>query len=88
MTESKFTEILTNPGTVQLSDIPVLDYPEFTAFLDLLMGEEGTHCVAYFVMPQSDKNKFICCMAADENHALLLFSHEQPLDPDLLPPVD
>ena len=79
MTESKFTEILTNPGKVQLSDIPVLDYPDFAAFLDLLMGEEGTHCVAYFVVPQPGKYRFICCMAADENHALLLFSYEQPL---------
>jgi Ni,Fe-hydrogenase III large subunit len=81
MMDRKYIEILTNPGTVKMCDIPVLDYPGFMAFLDLLMGEEGTHCVAYFVVPRPDTYKFICCMAADENHALLVFSHEQPVDP-------
>ncbi|MEI7724597.1 MAG: NADH-quinone oxidoreductase subunit C, partial [Bacteroidota bacterium] len=79
--DRNYFELYTNPGTVKLSDIPVLEYVEFSAFIDLLMGEEGTHCVAYFVLPQQDHFKFICCMAADENHALVLFSHEQPLNP-------
>ena len=83
MKENSFIELLSNPGTVRLDDIPVLHYDEFVSFIDLLMGEEGTHCVAYFVLPQSDKYKFICCMAADENHAILLFSHEQLTDPAL-----
>jgi Ni,Fe-hydrogenase III large subunit len=76
--DSRYTEILTNPGTVELSGIPVLEYPAFLAFLDRLMGEEGTHCVSYFVVPRPDRFAFICCMAADENHALVLFSHHQP----------
>jgi Ni,Fe-hydrogenase III large subunit len=83
MKDSRYIELYSNPGTVLLDDIPVLKYSDFVAFVDLLMGEEGTHCVAYFVLPQRDKYRFICCMAADENHAVLLFSHEQPLDPDL-----
>ena len=81
MSDRRYTEILTNPGTVKLADIPVMEYPEFMAFTDLVMGEEGTHCVAYFVLPQKETYLFICCMAADENHALLLFSHEQPVQP-------
>jgi Ni,Fe-hydrogenase III large subunit len=81
MKDNKFIELFSNPGTVLLDDIPVLPYNEFTAFIDLMMGEEGTHCVAYFVLPQPGKYKFVCCMAADENHAIVLFSHEQPLDP-------
>ncbi|MCX6304019.1 MAG: NADH dehydrogenase subunit [Bacteroidetes bacterium] len=83
MMDQRYIEILTNPGTVKLADIPVLQYPEFSAFVDLLMGEEGTHCVSYFVLPKPDTYRFICCMAADENHALLIFSHEQPLEPSL-----
>jgi len=81
MTDRKYTEILTNPGKVQLEDIPVLDYDDFISFLDLLMREEGTHCVAYFAIPMEHKYRFICCMAADENHALVLFSHEQARQP-------
>ena len=74
----RYIEIDTNPGVVLLADIPVLDYAGFVNFLDLLMGEEGTHCVNYFVVPYPEKYKFICCVAADENHAIVLFSHEQP----------
>lgn len=81
MNDRRYTEILTNPGTVKLADIPVMEYPEFMAFTDLVMGEEGTHCVAYFVLPQKDTYHFICCMAADENHTILLFSHKQPVQP-------
>ena len=81
MMDQRYTEILTNPGTVKLADIPVMEYREFLAFTDLLMGEEGTHCVAYMVVPLKDRYRFICCMAADENHAVVLFSHEQPLHP-------
>ncbi len=81
MNDLKYIEILTNPGTMKLADIPVMEYPEFMAFVDLVMGEEGTHCVAYFALPQMETYRFFCCMAADENHAILLFSHEQPMQP-------
>ncbi|MCX6269416.1 MAG: NADH-quinone oxidoreductase subunit C [Bacteroidetes bacterium] len=83
MTDKRYIEIVTNPGTVKLEDIPVLEYTDFVTFLDLVMGEEGTHCVAYFVLPQPGYYRFICCMAADENHALLVFSHIQHIDPAL-----
>jgi len=82
-TDKKYIELNDNPGVVKLADIPVLDYPEFTSFLDLLMGEEGTHCVAYFMIPQPHRYWFICVMAADENHTLVIFSHQQPPDPAL-----
>ncbi|MEI7897478.1 MAG: NADH-quinone oxidoreductase subunit C [bacterium] len=80
MTDNKYIEILTNPGTVKLADIPVLEYSEFSAFIDLVMGEEGTHCLAYFVLPQAGVHRFICCMAADENHTILVFSHQRPVE--------
>ncbi|MDD4602699.1 MAG: NADH-quinone oxidoreductase subunit C [Bacteroidales bacterium] len=81
MNQTRYIELFSNPDSVRLSDIPVLDYPAFLAFLDQLMGEEGTHCVAYFALPQAETFRFICCMAADENHALVIFSHEQPRNP-------
>lgn len=81
MPQKRYIEIFTNPGTVRLEDIPVLSYDEFRSFLDLLMGEEGTHCVTYFVMSEGANFRFICCMAADENHTLVLFSHVRPMDP-------
>jgi Ni,Fe-hydrogenase III large subunit len=81
MKESKYIELFSNPGTALLEDIPILNYTDFVELVDLVMGEEGTHCVAYFVLPQKESYRFICCMAADENHAIVLFSHEQPLQP-------
>jgi len=81
MTERRFTELLTNPGTVKLADIPVLEYTEFSAFVDLLMREEGTHCVAYFALRRQDHYQLICCMAADENHAVVIFSHVVAMQP-------
>ncbi len=81
MTDRRFTELLTNPGTIKLADIPVLEYAEFSAFVDLLMGEEGTHCVAYFSFPREDCYQLICCMGADENHAVVIFSHVVPKQP-------
>ena len=81
MTRPRYTEIFSNPGTVRLDQIPVLPYNEFQSFLDRLIGEEGTHCVTYFALPLGNTYRFICCMAADENHALVLFSHEQPRNP-------
>lgn len=82
-TDKKYIEVFTNPCAVRLADIPILAYPEFLSFLDIIMGEEGTHCINYFVIPRADRYTFICCMAADENHALVFFSHEQQKVPDL-----
>ena len=88
MKENRFIELFSNPGTVHPDDIPALNYSDFMAFTDLMMGEEGTHCVAYFVLPQKDVYRFICCMAADENHAIVIYSHEQPMHPPpSLPPI-
>jgi len=81
MEEKRYTELFSNPGRGKLTDIPVLKYDDFCAFLDILMGEEGTHCLAYFAVPSGTHLRFICCMAADENHAVVLFSHEQPANP-------
>ncbi|HNW72003.1 MAG TPA: NADH-quinone oxidoreductase subunit C [Bacteroidales bacterium] len=81
MEQRRYIELFTNPASVRLEEIPVLDYDRFLDFLEILMGEEGTHCVSYFVVPGEHTFRFICCMAADENHALVLFSHEQPRDP-------
>lgn len=76
--EEKYTELFSNPGALGLDEIPVLDYGDFMSFIDLLMREEGTHCLSYFVLPEEGFFRFICCMAADENHAVLLLSHRQP----------
>ncbi len=76
--ERPYTELFENPGVVALKEIPVTDYTTFCDFIDLLMGEEGTHCLAYFAVPERDQFRLICCMGADENHAILLLSHLYP----------
>jgi len=75
MSDRRYTELHTNPAATELAGIPVLTYQKFNDFLDRLMGEEGTHCVAYFAVPGPETYRFFCVMAADENHALVVFSH-------------
>jgi Ni,Fe-hydrogenase III large subunit len=76
--EKNYIELFSNPATVPVGDIPVLSYLDFIDFTDLLMKEEGTHCLTYFVVPEENLFRFICCMAADENRAILVYSHLQP----------
>jgi len=86
MSTDRYIEIHSNPGTVPLESIPMLEYPVFESFIDRIMGEEGTHCLAYFVLRVKDTYRFFCCMAADEHHSILICSHEVTAnDPPALP---
>jgi len=67
-----------NPVAIPVADIPVLDYSAFAAHVDELLLDKANHCLTYFAYPCADVFRFICCMASDESHSILIFSHEQP----------
>ena len=73
-----------NPFVVPLADIPVLAYPSFMDKVKLLMADEGCHCVTYHAVRLGAALRFFCCIAADNDHSLILLSHEQEASP---PPV-
>ena len=70
-----------NPFMVPLSDIPVLDYPEFVSKIKELTADEGCHCVTYQAVPLGAALRFFCCIASDHDHGLVLLSHEHPSTP-------
>ncbi|MCX6284808.1 MAG: NADH-quinone oxidoreductase subunit C [Bacteroidetes bacterium] len=71
----------TNPFIVPLADIPLLGYPEFMDNINLLMADEGCHCVTYHAVPLGAALRFFCCIASDSDHFLVLLSHEQQSSP-------
>jgi len=76
MDKKTHIELAGNPVTLKLETIPVLDYPRFSSLIDELMKEEGMHCLLYFVFPDTNRYRFICCMGRDSAHTVLFFSHE------------
>jgi Ni,Fe-hydrogenase III large subunit len=66
-----------NPIVVPLDKIPLLSYEEFRSQAGMLMREEGSHCVAYYAIPDGGKLRFYCCIASDSEHKIVLLSHEQ-----------
>ena len=75
-----------NPFVVPISDIPVLDYPEFVNKIKELTADEGCHCLTYHAVPLGAALRFFCCIACDHDHSLFLLSHEQQALPP--PPLE
>jgi Ni,Fe-hydrogenase III large subunit len=70
----KHLEIYNNQ-TVNIKDIPELNYNEFmSANLNLMEAKPERHCVSYFGV-KNDKNiSLYCCIADDEAHNILVNS--------------
>ena len=75
--DTNYIEILTNPGKVKLTAIPVLDYPVFQSVIDDLLSNQSNHCLTYYAAPFPDYYKFICCIGCDETHSIKVFCHHQ-----------
>jgi Ni,Fe-hydrogenase III large subunit len=75
--DCRYIEIVTNPGKVKLTEVPVLDYAVFTSVVDDLLAEQSNHCLTYHVIPFPDYYKFICCVGCDETHTIKVFCHHQ-----------
>src|ERR1039457_446947 len=81
--ESRFCEMKTNPGVIDIGAVPVLDYRDFTRTLNDLMTSDSIHCLTYFAIP-ADKLRFYCWLADDSSGTVFILSHEQSNDPGLV----
>ena len=83
--EKQFIETERNPVAVKTASIPVLDYTVFFDAVDKMMASEDVHCLAYFVAPENDNYRFICCMADDAAGKVRILSHmrESQVDTEL-----
>ncbi len=73
----KYHELAKNPGTVPLTDIPFLDYSDFSAQTIALMKKKSCHCLNYFTHPGPDHINFYILIADDITHKVYLYSHQQ-----------
>jgi Ni,Fe-hydrogenase III large subunit/NADH:ubiquinone oxidoreductase subunit C len=77
MAEMRYYELLENPGIVALSDIPVLDYPDFRELTLAIMKKGSCHCVNYFTQKKADHYNFYILIANDVLHKIYVYSHQQ-----------
>ena len=77
MMSQQFSVILKNTSTLDLREIPVLEYDDFyNEVSEYLKGEEK-HCVAYYGAESGEKLKFILCIADDLKNNLRVYSFEE-----------
>lgn len=76
----KSIELLKNPGTVRLNDIPMSEYDEFFRQTVTLLGKDGFHCLNYFTVRMEGRLNFYMLVANDEAHKVLIYGHSQPAD--------
>ncbi len=69
-----FQEISSNPFTISLDMIPVLDYELFCEQVSRMLKDESDHCVAYYAVEMQGSLKFFCCIANDRDHSFRIFS--------------
>ena len=78
MMNELFREISSNPFSVSLDIIPVLDYEQFCDQAARMLKDESDHCVAYYAVEMQGSLKLICCIANDRDHILRVFSSMLP----------
>lgn len=60
-----------------MADIPVLEYADFRGELLEMLRDEHNHCVQYFAWKNDDYLHFICAVARDVQHDIVLMSHRR-----------
>jgi len=73
----KSFEVISNPATVLIKDIPVLDYAEFSEQTLKCLKQPNLHCVNYFVQKEKGNYRFFMLIADDNMHSFHVYIHEQ-----------
>jgi Ni,Fe-hydrogenase III large subunit len=81
---SRFCELTSNPGVIDRTAIPVVDYKDFMIMVGTLMNSGPVHCLTYFAIPETHQLRFVCCLADDATGKLFLLSHLQSREPGLV----
>jgi len=66
-----------NGTSVALSEIPILEYTDFYSKVIRMLETTACHCVAYYAVPLADELLFICVIADDVRHDLVVLGHIQ-----------
>lgn len=84
-----YSEIFENPFTLDLMDIPVIEYDLFYEQVSGMLKDEPKHCVAYYGIEAPGFIKLICCIANDNSHSVRVFmtriTHERRFLKSLTP---
>lgn len=67
-----------NHQSIETATIPVLSYSDFYAEVIEICISENIHCVSYFGYFLENEIHFICCIADDTDHSILLLSWQCP----------
>ncbi|MGC1389899.1 MAG: NADH-quinone oxidoreductase subunit C [Bacteroidales bacterium] len=76
MDQKPYVEIKNNSLSIEIDEIPVLKYDKFYDQVVGFLKDEAKHCIAYYALVSSDKLKFYCCIADDNNSSIAIFAHE------------
>ena len=74
MMNQLYPEIFENPFTLDLGEIPVLEYDLFYDKVSEMLSDEAKHCVAYYGIEIQGSIKLICCIANDNARSVSVFS--------------
>jgi len=69
-----YPEIFENPFTLDVGEIPVLEYDLFYDKVLEMLSDEAKHCVAYYGIEIQGSIKLICCIANDNARSVSVFS--------------
>jgi len=76
MDQKPYIEIKNNSLSEEINEIPVLKYDKFYDQVVGFLKDEAKHCIAYYCFESSDKLKFFCCIADDNESSIAIFAHE------------
>ena len=69
-----YPEIFGNPFTIEVGEIPVLEYDVFYDKMSEMLSDEAKHCVAYYGIEIPGFIKLICCIANDNSQSVAVLS--------------
>lgn len=70
-----------NNNTLPLQQIPLVNYAIFYQEVSTLLNDPSCHCVAYYAFPENKEIvRFICCIADDVSHKILITSFSKKSD--------
>ena len=76
----KFINIENN-SSIPLQQIPLLPYDIFYQEVSDLLKDRNCHCVNYYAFPEKEESlRFICCLAEDVTHKILVTSFTKTAD--------
>lgn len=78
ITGKKYIELHSNPASVNVGDIPDLEYSVFANQTIELLKKSSCHCVNYFTVKVADTIRFLIIIANDDAHKLYVYAHCQP----------